>query len=95
MEKENKDLRNMVKEAKISQQQKKSYEDGMVQATVNGVKNMFPLSVVVVRVDDKKIPLGELIKSLFTEIGNLKKELETLKQANEKLVEEIKGGASL
>jgi len=95
MEKENKDLKNMVKEAKISQQQKKSYEDGMVQATVNGVKNMFPLSVVVVRVDDKKIPLGELIKSLFTEIGNLKKELETLKQANEKLVEEIKGGASL
>jgi cell division protein FtsB len=56
---------------------------------------MFPLSVVVVRVDDKKIPLGELIKSLFTEIGDLKKELETLKQANEKLVEEIKGGASL
>lgn len=91
---DNKVLKDLNKEAKISQQ-KKSYEDGMVQATVNGVKNMFPLSVVVVRVDDKKIPLGELIKSLFTEIGDLKKELETLKQANEKLVEEIKGGASL
>lgn len=87
-------LKDMKKEANMSIE-KKVYQDGMVQATVKGVKGMFPLSVVVVRVDDKKIPLGELIKSLFTEIGDLKKELETLKQANEKLVEEIKGGASL
>lgn len=82
---DNKVLKDLNKEAKISQQ-KKSYEDGMVQATVNGVKNMFPLqNVKIIDRNGKKFTVLDLVK----QVDNQNERIDKLVEINKKMLEKI------
>ena len=84
-----KDMKDLKKDARISTE-KKSYDDGMVMATVNGVKNMFPLqNVKIIDRNGKAYNVIDLVK----QVDNQNERIDKLVEINKKMLEKIKTGS--